>query len=147
MKPFSKRLNHFIDIWFAQNSEKFTVYKESQFNFEDTDETFKLFTEHYKKYNTIPLWYDDNEDNIFGDTLINAKFRAWHDYCHILLSCNFSLEGEIEVYTFQQAMLPDDWEYEKQLMYCEIVGQAEHYSSGGEKIKDQRTFTDNFLKK
>ena len=146
MKPFSKRLNHFIESWFEANKDKFTVYQESQFNFDNAEETFNLFTEHYRDFKTIPMWYDHNEDNIFADTTVNAKFRAWHDYCHILLSFNFSLSGEIEVYNYQQFLLPLRWMFERKLIYCEIVKQAEHYSSGGKTIKNQRKFTKKYLK-
>lgn len=145
MRPFSQQLNNFIEVWFAQNNEKFKQYQESQFNLDDADETFKRFSAHYKDYNTIPMWYDQNEDNIFADTIVNAKFRAWHDYCHILLGADFSLAGEKRVYTYQQSLLPLDWEFERKLMYCEIVKQAEHYSSGGKTIGNQREFTRNYL--
>ncbi len=146
MKPFSKRFNQFIEDWFEQNKDKFIVYNESQFNFDDIDTTFKLFTDHYREFNTIPMWYDDNTDNIFADTTVNAKFRAWHDYMHIFCGADFSLEGELVVFGAQSVLIPDDWEFERKLMYCEIVKQAEHYTAGVEKIKNQRKFTKNFLK-
>jgi len=145
VKPFSKRLNTFIDEWFEQNKDKFTVYEESQFDFIDIDSTFKRFKDHYSEFKTIPMWFDDNADNIFADTSINAKFRAWHDYSHILVDADFSLSGEIETYHYQQSLLPLDWEFERKLMYCEIVEQAKHYSSGGETIKNQREFTQKIL--
>lgn len=146
MKPFSKRLNTFIEEWFEQNKDKFTIYPESQFDFKDIDDTFKRFTDHYREFQTIPMWYDDNKDNIFADTVINAKFRAWHDYMHVLYDFDFSLNGEINTYNEQQKLLPLEWELERKLMYCEIVEQAKHYSSGGETIKNQRKFTKNYLK-
>lgn len=145
MKPFSERLNRFIKDWYSLNCEKFRVYDKSQFDFTNIEDTFKRFTKHYKQHNSIPIWYDDNEDNIFGDIKINGKFRAWHDYFHILLNADFTLEGEKKVYEHQQALLPKDWGFERKLMYCEIVKQAEHYSSGGKTIKDQRLFTKNYL--
>lgn len=146
MKPFSKRFNQFIEDWFESNKDKFMVSDKSPFNFNDIDSTFKLFTDHYRQFNAITMWYDDNEDNIFADTVINAKFRAWHDYTHVFLNADFTLDKEKEVYLYQSMLLPLDWEYERQLMYCEIVKQAEHYSSGGKTIKNQRKFTKNFLK-
>ena len=145
MKPFSQRLNNFIIEWFEANKDKFKVYQSSQFNLDDADETFKRFSDHYRDYKTIPMWYDNNEDNIFADTTVNAKFRAWHDYLHVIRNADFSLEGEKRVYTYQQSFLPLDWEFEKKLMYCEIVKQAEFYSAGGKKIENQREFTRNYL--
>lgn len=147
MKPFSKRLNGFVNDWFDKNQDKFTVYQESQFTFGDAENTFKLFAKHYKDHSTVPMWYDDNEDNIFADTRVNAKFRAWHDYNHVILGCDFSLKGEIKTYSHQQSSLPIDWDYERKLMYCEIVKQAEHYSSGGGIIENQREFTKSYLNK
>ena len=145
MKPFSKRFNQFIEDWFEANKDKFKVYPKSQFNFDNIEETFKLFTDHYREFNTIPMWYDDNTDNIFADTTINAKFRAWHDYTHIFLGADFTLQGEIEVYKYQSMLLPLDWEFERKLMYCEIVKQAEFYTNGGKRIKNQRKFTKKYL--
>lgn len=145
MKPFSQRLNSFILKWFEDNEDKFELYSESQFNFNNIDETFKKFTEYYKKYKKIPLWYDNNQDNIFANIVVNGRFRGWHDYCHVLIDADFSLSGEKRVYTYQQSLLPLDWEFERKLMYCEIVKQAEHYSSGGKTIENQRYFTRKYL--
>jgi hypothetical protein len=148
MKPFSLRLNKFVENWFEQNKDKFVVYPESKFNFSDAGTTFKEFTDHYKEKGTVPMWFDDNEDNTFGSTVVNAKFRAFHDYMHVVTGNDFSLGGEKKVYEIQQAMLPKDWELERQIMYCEIVKQAEHYSKdGAEPIKNQREFTREYLNK
>lgn len=145
MKPFSVRLNAFVWLWFKDNRKLFKVYKKSQFNFDDVTETFTIFTEHFKKYGTIPMWYDDNEDNIFADCEINAKFRAWHDYIHVVNGFDFSLCGEVKSYVAQVKSLPKDWKYERQLMEAEIVGQGIHYTQSNEPIQSQRDFAINYI--
>jgi hypothetical protein len=148
MKPFSEKLNSFIVDWFENNRDKFSTYEKSQFNFDDVEQTYKDFKDHYDKLGTVPMWFDTNEDNIFGDIEVNAKFRAWHDYYHVLLSKGFSLSDEKEVYEEQQKLLPKDWDFERRLLYCEIVKQAEFYTENKKKkIKNQRKFTKEFLKK
>lgn len=145
--PFSVRLNKFILNWFEVNVDLFQVYDKSQFDFSDAEQTFKEFTEHYQKFGTVPMWYDDNKNNIFGSTEVNAKFRAWHDYIHVITDNNFSLEGERNSFNFQKEFLPDDWIFEIELLEAEIVGQGIHYTNFPEVlIQDQRRFALNYIK-
>lgn len=146
MKPFSKRLNNFVLNWFEENKDYFEVFSEPQFNLDDADETFIRFKEHWLKTGKIPMWYDDNYDNTFGNREVNAKFRAWHDYMHVITDNDFSLLGEIKTFNKQKRLLPKDWEYERLILRAEIVGQAEHYSKSKEPIKSQREFATNYIK-
>lgn len=145
--PFSQRLNSFILSWFDTHKEFFQVYEKSQFDFSDAEQTFREFTEHYQSKGTIPMWYDDNENNIFGSIEVNAKFRAWHDYIHVITDNNFSLIGEIASFNFQKEMIPQDWKFEIELLEAEIVGQGIHYTNNPDVIiGDQRNFALNYIK-
>lgn len=145
--PFSQRLNTFILSWFETYVDYFQVYDKSQFDFSNAEQTFRDFTEHYQTKGTIPMWYDDNENNIFGSTVVNAMFRAWHDYIHVMTDNNFSLEGEINSFKVQSKMLPADWAFEIELLEAEIVGQGIHYTNFPDVIiSDQRNFALNYIK-
>jgi hypothetical protein len=146
MYSLSPRLNTFILKWFEQNSHLFCVYDEPQFRLEDADTSYHAFREHFKKHGTIPMWYDNNEDNIFGSTEVNAKFRAWHDYIHVSSRNDFSLQGEIMSFRIQRRALPVEWRWERALMEAEIIGQGMHYSSSSEVIPSQRQFALNYIK-
>lgn len=146
-KPFSPYLNKFITDWFTKNQHLFSQYSEPQFDFNDVNATFQAFQDHWYSKGTIPMWYDDNEDNIFASTTVNGMFRAWHDFIHIITGNDFTLQGEINSYEVQQAFLPADWKYEKSLMKAEIIGQAEFYTANPKgKIDSQRKFTQNYMK-
>lgn len=144
--PLSPRLNEFVLNWFEQNKDLFMVYPVPQFNLADADGTFNYFVEHWKIYGKIPMWFDDNQDNIFGSTEVNAKFRAWHDYIHVITKNDFSLQGEINSYKYQREMIPSSWVWERALMQAEIVGQGIYYSSNSEPIPSQRMFALNYIK-
>lgn len=144
--PFSQRLNKFVLDWFDQNKELFETFPESQFNFGNITETFEAFTKHFQETGKVPMWYDDNYDNIFANREVNAKFRAWHDYIHVSNGFDFTLCGEIKSFNEQRKALPEAWELERMLMEAEIVGQAMHYTMHPDKpIESQRNFTIEYL--
>lgn len=143
--PYSPRLNDFVLDWFEQNKHFFHVYETSQFNLDDANLSFNYFKEHFKLHGTIPMWYDSNEDNIFGSTEVNAKFRAWHDYMHIVNGFDFSLEGEIKTYHKQQKLLPKMWYWERLLLQSEIIGQGIYYTFSDKTIESQRAFALDFI--
>ena len=145
--PFSHRLNNFVLNWFNVNIDLFQVYDQSQFDFSNAENTFKEFKAHFESKGTIPMWYDDNQCNIFGSTIVNAMFRAWHDYIHVITNNNFSLEGEINSFNFQKEFLPKEWRFEIELLEAEIVGQGIHYTEFPDKpIENQREFALNYIK-
>ncbi len=145
MKPFSERFNKFILDWHLANGDKFDLYDTKQFDSENIEATYNFYVAHYELKGTIPMWDDQDNRNIFGSSLINSYFRGWHDLVHILNGFKFDFEGEVKSYQVQAKELPEDWYFERQLMFCEIVGQAAHYSAGGEPIRDQREFTKKHL--
>ena len=143
--PFSKQLNEFVEAWFTDNQDKFKEYPSNQFNLDDAEKTFKEFQNHYVVNGTVPMWYDTNEDNIFGCAIVNAKFRAWHDYMHIITNNDFSLNGEKKVYAYQKRMFPESWWWERLLIKSEIVEQAKYYTKTKVPIPNQREFTLMFI--
>lgn len=146
-QPFSSRLNQFILDWWERNKHLFSQYSTPQFIPDDADKTFDVFTQHWKQKGTIPMWYDENDDNIFASREVNAKFRAWHDFIHVMTGNDFSLQGEINSYEVQQSFIPREWEWERALMKAEIVGQAEYYTKNGmgSPIPSQREFALNYI--
>ncbi len=143
--PYSPRLNEFVLDWFSKNAQHFHVYHNFKFDLSNPDKVFQHFTDHWNVHGTIPMWYDDNDDNIFGDREVNAKFRAWHDYMHIVNGFDFSLEGEIKTYHKQQKLLPQMWYWERLLLQSEIIGQGVYYTFSEKPIESQRQFTMDFI--
>lgn len=145
-KPFSQRLNNFILHWWVGNASHFKMYNSPQFQLDNAKETFESFTKEWNLNKTIPMWNDNSKENIFGNAEINAMFRAWHDYMHVVTGNDFTLQGEINTYQIQVEMLPKHWTYERMLLQAEIVGQGIHYTFSDKIISDQREFARNYLK-
>lgn len=143
--PFSHRLNNFILRWWTNNASSFQMYDKPQFDLNDAQATFEYFKEHWRLYKTIPMWNDGSECNIFGCPNINAMFRAWHDYMHVVTDNNFTLEGEIRTFNVQKRMIPKHWKLEKLLMQAEIVGQGIWYTFSNKTIPNQRTFALDYI--
>lgn len=145
-RAFSSRLNRFIYDWWMSNCASFKFYNSPQFQLDNAGETFESFTREWTLNKTIPMWDDLCDNNIFGDSRINAMFRAWHDYMHVTTGNDFTLQGEINTYKIQVEMLPKDWTYERMLLQAEIVGQGVHYTFSDKIISNQREFARNYIK-
>lgn len=139
--PISSRLNKFINDWFDKNWSTFLFTDEDDFDEDDIEGTLKRHREHYSKTGVIKIWTGCSEGTIFGEPTINHKFRAWHDYIHITQNLGYDFIGESVVSDIQQSQLPTDWYAEKQLIHCEVVGQAQYFMEQEEFLKDQRLFT------
>lgn len=146
MKSLSPRLNAFILDWFEANINLFQVYDKSQFNLSNVEQTFQEFTNHFKEFGTVPMWFDVNQSvNIFGCSEVNSKFRAWHDYMHVITCNGFTIEGEVRTFNRQKRQLPKDWLWEKLLLEAEIVGQGFHYTFSDKSISNQRAFALQYI--
>lgn len=145
-KPFSEKLNRFVYDWWMANKLSFKYYDTPQFQLNNSKETFDSFKAEYILNKTVPMWNDGCTVNIFGSAEINAMFRSWHDFMHVITDNDFTLQGEIETYKVQVEMLPKEWEYERLLLQAEIIGQGIHYSFSDKTISDQRAFARNYIK-
>jgi len=78
----------------------------------------------YQKNDRIKVSRDFNNSRLFGRDC-NLKFRAVHDYYHILLDEEFNYAGESSVYETQKTLYPE--KYHK-ILYSEIVLQAAYFT-------------------
>lgn len=88
------------------------------------------------------------ETTIFADPEVNVNFRAWHDWAHWRYSLGFDLAGERAAAMVQAAQVcrrfgPDGDMLA--LLFCEVIGQSEHYAAHGEFPRDQVEFTHTYL--
>jgi hypothetical protein len=146
ISPLSTRLNNFLlELHREKLKRKFTWYDEPKFNPEDINKTFEFYKWHFETNGTVPVWDDGAKDNIFADSVVNGIFRGWHDLLHVQHNLQFTLDDEIKLFDIQVKLLPEDYVYEKYLLFSEIVGQGlmHTYKDG---VHDQRLFTRDFLK-
>ena len=143
--PYSKRLNKFIKIWFETNKDVFVFTKKDNFNAQDISATFEANKKTYRQTGKIHVWTGESKNTIFGKEKINHYFRAWHDYIHLNYNLGYSITDESIVCNIQKDMLPSDWYFEKELINCEIIGQAHYFYMNNNFVKNQRLFTSMYL--
>ena len=142
---FSPRLNNYINTWFEQYKDTFVFTDEDDFDADDIEGTLGTHIRRYKRTGKIHIWTGASENTIFADATVNHKFRAWHDYIHITNNIGYDFVGESIVSSMQQAQLPLGWEFEKELIHCEVVGQGQYFMKWGEFLLDQRKFSLEYL--
>lgn len=143
--PFSQRLNDWIENWFDNHKHIFKFVDTDDFDSDDIEATFKKHTARFQTEGVIHIWTGASDNTIFGEPTINHKFRAWHDFIHITQGYGYDFVGESICSVIQQSQLPNNWHFEKNLIHCEIVGQAQYFMLHGEFLKDQRKFTHLYL--
>lgn len=147
--PFSERLNSWIENWYEEHKEHKDIFiftETDDFDSKDIKGTLQRYTEYFKTTGKIKIWTGSSENTIFGSEKINHYYRAWHDHTHITYGREFTLAGEIFTAITQCSMLPDDWLFEKNLIFVDIVAQYLHYIFQKNYVKDQRKFVVDFLK-
>ena len=143
--PFSQRLNDWINEWFEQHKQYFVFVDTDDFNGDDIEGTFRSHQKRFHEEGVIHIWTGASDSTIFGSNEMNYKFRAWHDYFHITRGFGYDFAGESIVCQIQKEMIPDDWTYEKELIHCEIIGQAQFFVYNRYFIDNQRLFTIMYL--
>lgn len=144
--PFSDRLNAWVKVWYEAMSEVFVFTDEDDFDSNDAEGTLARHIRRYRKTGKIHVWKGASDNTIFGNTIINWYFRAWHDYIHITQGLGYDFAGEVAVANIQAAQLPDSWDFERRLVNSEVVGQALYHEKYQTFVEDQRGFTITFLK-
>ena len=143
--PFSPTLNNYIEEWFETYKNVFVFTDTDDFDENDIEGTLEKHIQRFKDTGKIHVWTGESDGTIFGDATINHKFRAWHDYIHVTLGYGYDFIGESIVASIQASQLPSEWVFEKELVLCEVVGQAQYFMQHNEFLKDQRKFTVTYL--
>ena len=143
--PFSQRLNDFIERWYDRRSHVIKFVETDDFDENDIQGTFIHHLDRLATHNIIHVWTGASENTIFGDPTINHKFRAWHDYTHLLNKVGYDSVGESIVADIQKNELPSDWLFERELLHIEVVGQIHYHALHGDFVDDQRLFTARYL--
>lgn len=97
------------------------------------------------------LVYDGASDaTIYECPKVNHAFRAWHDACHIMGQCDFTLAGERAACAIQirQARLafPSIPASVLALIRAEVIGQAEHFERHGSFPVNQAAFIRDYMR-
>jgi hypothetical protein len=93
---------------------------------------------------TLIIWSGESNNTIYQDASVNYAFRALHDALHITTGLGFSHDHEIELGRIQASQY--DSQLMQDLVYCEVALQAKYHQETGLFLKDQVSFTQNYLK-
>lgn len=143
--PFSKRLNNFVLEWYEENKEKIVFSEIDEFETTDYKNAFTLMKDRYENTGKIMITVGKS-DTVFGNSDIHDKFRAWHDYSHIMCNCGFDVGGESIVASTQASKLPEDWLFEKEMIIALICGTNQYYKIHKDYIVNQRQFVSDYIK-
>lgn len=144
--PFSQRLNDWLQNWYDSAPFKVVFTDVDDFDNENPEQTFKKHLNRFQENNEIHVWTGGGSKTIYGTPKINLIARAWHDYIHYANELNYSTLSEIEVGAIQSSMLPEGWDFEKQLIQADVTGQILYHNKYGGFPEDQRKFVINYLK-
>jgi hypothetical protein len=144
-EPFSIRLNLWLKNWFKQHEQYFEFSDVDDFDLYEQKEYLERLKTRFSEERKITVWSGCSDNSIFGDSTVNTYFRAWHDYNHIMHNLDFSFESESLVCSIQLAELPSHYNFEKLLLYADIIGQNLYYKQNNEFPINQRLFVLNFL--
>ena len=109
--------------------------------------------QHVAKTGRMLVWGGASDNTIFDCRETNWAFRAWHDWCHWRHDKPFTLEGEEAVMAIQQEhvrlLVPEEDKAERfcQILWLEIVGQAQHFARTGSFPENQREWMEQQLAK
>lgn len=105
-------------------------------------DTFEKLEAYHTETGRIRVWSGGSEETIFGSPETNHAFRAWHDFCHLLLGAPFTPDGEARVATLQQQMVTErvDSPCFLNILDIEINGQIRYYDEHGCFPENQRQF-------
>jgi hypothetical protein len=92
----------------------------------------------------LVVWSGASEGTIYGSSLVNYAFRAWHDSLHISLCAGFDLIGESRVANEQARLLQGDGY--AAIILGEVLGQTQYYLKNGFFPTNQVEFMANYLK-
>lgn len=101
----------------------------------------------YERTGYIRVNVEHSTGTIFGSQTVNWLFRAWHDYCHLVVNAPFDAEGERRAAMEQIRQVwahPGLSDAEKTLyssiIDIEVNGQVEYYQKYNDFPSDQYQF-------
>lgn len=109
--------------------------------------SYEAMRDDWQANGSIKINTDFSTGTIFGDPRVNWLFRAWHDYCHLLVDAPFDAEGERKAATEQinQVYVLDGLSESEKLLFARIIdievnGQMDYYVAHNGFPPDQRAF-------
>lgn len=117
----------------------------------EAPDSLKKLKAEYAARKRITVFSGSSEHTIFADAGINQDFRAWHDYCHLTLNADFSLEGETAACNLQSLHIRQRYgegetsAFMIQLLEAEVIGQALYYRRYKSYIDNQRAFVMDYI--
>lgn len=142
MQPFDHTLNSAI---LAMAGE---IFPDGFDVSDDAPSSYEALIQHLNAGNRMVVYSGGAEGTIYADPQVNYAFRAWHDWCHWKGANDFTIPGEIGVYTMQVSHLKERfsdvnrWSW---ILYAEVVGQRLYYSRYKTYVEDQRSFIAAYL--
>ena len=85
MQPICPKFNALVERF---GSAVPHTYTDSQY------ESFGAMRDEWRAIGSIKVNTDYSEGTIFDAPRVNWLFRAWHDYCHLLVDAGFNQPGE-----------------------------------------------------
>jgi hypothetical protein len=146
--PFSRVLNEYIEQKFEALKKEcgykiFFVTDEPYFISNRTQkQAFDAMVYDINYRNKLYVWTGASECTVFGEPVINWKFRAIHDSIHIKNNLDFSAQSELIVNYLQQQIFCFDGlpEFERQILNIETAGQVLYYCKNESFPENQRKF-------
>jgi|ERR1700721_1132762 len=110
-------------------------------------ESFEDMRQDWESTGSIRVNTEFSDGTIFGSPSVNWLFRAWHDYCHLLVNAGFDAQGErlaADEQTRQVYALPGLSESDKllfaRIIGIEVNGQVDYYLAHNDFPQDQFEF-------
>ena len=119
---------------------------------QDAPDTLEKLQAEYAERGRITVWEGASDKTIFGDPQINHMFRAWHDWCHLMGRCDFSIEGEQAAACMQMEHVKtlfgdgDTGQHFCRIIEAEVIGQALYEQLHSSFPEDQMQFVKAYLK-
>lgn len=118
----------------------------------DAPDSLRRLKLEYAARGRITVYSGSSDTTVFDDAECNQAFRAWHDYCHLALDANFSLEGETRACELQAKHLfnrygdGDTGRELVALLNAEVIGQARYYAKHKAYVINQRAFAIDYMR-
>lgn len=112
--------------------------------------TFKDLRAEYAEHGRITVYSGNSCNTIYGDPAVNHMSRAWHDWAHLALGANFSVEGETAACELQCSQViellgPEEGTRVADILRAEVIGQSLYYQRHRKYISLQREFVEAYL--
>lgn len=115
-----------------------------------TTNNYKKFREDVLDTNIIVVSEEGCDKTIYDDPYTNQLARYWHDRIHMDEDLDFSTSSEVivcdkqikelEAFLSAEAYRPRTINDACEIIYHDIVGQAEYYEENTEFLEDQKAF-------